>query len=68
MADAVDLAQEQECAFRESALAHKPPVPTPGAGSEVCKRCHGDVPRRRAALGYHICVDCQSDIEARAGR
>jgi hypothetical protein len=59
----VERAQLHEMEQRSEAIARRLPVPTPGQGSDTCKRCEGSVPKARAALGYCVCVECQTRIE-----
>jgi hypothetical protein len=67
MGDMVDQAQRQADDNLADALARVAIAPR-GHGSLVCRRCHGDVPKRRAELGYYVCLDCQSAIERKGGR
>lgn len=68
MIEDVDAAQVHEQMTRDDAIASRATVPVRGHGSHVCDRCHGDVAFKRYVLGYRVCVDCQTDIESKAGR
>lgn len=71
MPDSVDRAQEQEEEFLAMAIDAARGIPAPAVTvTHHCLECGVEIPepRRRAAPGCQLCIDCAVEFEGKALR
>ena len=67
MADDIDRANdyaERDLALRIGEVTNRPRLP----GLPECLECGESISKTRQDLGARLCIDCQSDLEARNRR